>query len=55
MDTNPATLEPVIRTRALGKSYGRGRAVLKDISLSIMRGESIALIGPTGAGTSTLL
>jgi ATP-binding cassette subfamily B protein len=31
-----------------------GQMVLRDVSLSIARGERIALVGPTGAGKSTL-
>jgi len=36
-------------------SYQPDRVVLKDISLSAGPGESIALVGPTGSGKSTLV
>lgn len=38
----------------LSKSYGRAE-ILKDINLRVMKGEILALIGPTGSGKSTLL
>lgn len=36
-------------------SFQPGRPVLKDISLTISRGERIGIVGPTGAGKSTLM
>jgi ABC-type multidrug transport system fused ATPase/permease subunit len=39
----------------VGFSYGPDRVVLKNISLHARRGEMIALVGPTGAGKSTLV
>jgi ATP-binding cassette subfamily B protein len=35
-------------------AYGEGPAVLRDVNLHIAAGERIALVGPTGAGKSTL-
>ncbi|MDR1530582.1 MAG: ABC transporter ATP-binding protein/permease [Clostridiales bacterium] len=35
--------------------YEPGRPVLKDVSFTVEPGESIALVGPTGAGKSTII
>jgi ATP-binding cassette subfamily B protein len=34
--------------------YGRGPLVLQDVSVTVPHGERLALVGPTGAGKSTL-
>lgn len=39
----------------VGFSYGEGTTVLKDIQLRTAPGRMIALVGPTGAGKSTLV
>jgi ABC-type multidrug transport system fused ATPase/permease subunit len=36
-------------------SYEGGRNVLEDINLTVNKGESIAILGPTGSGKSTLV
>ncbi len=36
-------------------SYEKGKPVLKDLSFSVEPGESVALVGPTGAGKSTIV
>ena len=38
--------------RRLGKSYRR-RPVLRDVSVSVKRGEAVGLLGPNGAGKTT--
>lgn len=41
-----------LRVERIGKNY-RGRAVVKDVSLSVHRGEVVGLLGPNGAGKTT--
>ena len=36
-------------------SYETGKPVLKDLSFTVNPGESVALVGPTGAGKSTIV
>ena len=44
-----------IRFDSVSFEYVPGRPVLKDISFSVRRGEVIALVGPSGAGKTTLV
>jgi putative ABC transport system ATP-binding protein len=49
---------PVVRVRDVTKSYGEGNAkaqVLRGVSIDIVKGELIALVGQSGSGKSTLL
>jgi len=45
----------VIETHQLGKAYGRGLYALRNLTLSVGKGEFVFLTGPSGAGKSTLL
>ena len=47
--------EKIIQLQGVSYRYGADRDILRDVNLSIKRGERIALVGATGSGKSTLL
>jgi general L-amino acid transport system ATP-binding protein len=50
----PGTEEPIIRLEGVHKWYGSFH-VLKDINLTVAKGERIVICGPSGSGKSTLI
>ncbi len=58
VDEAPNAVElPVVgelAVRGVGFEYVPGRVVLADVTLTVAIGERLALVGPTGAGKSTL-
>jgi ABC-type multidrug transport system fused ATPase/permease subunit len=54
-DAREARLEGHVRYEAVTFGYEPGRPVLKDVSLEARPGEVVAIVGPTGAGKTTLV
>src|SRR4051794_27465600 len=53
-DTDAAAAAPAIACEGLGRAYGE-RVVLRDVTLTVARGTTLAVFGPNGAGKTTLL
>ena len=47
--------EPIITFNKVNKWYGNSFHVLRDIDLSVAKGERIVICGPSGSGKSTLI
>jgi putative ABC transport system ATP-binding protein len=57
-DTAGVYRVPAIEMSGVNLSLGRGPSrvhILKDVKLTIRRGETVGLVGPSGSGKSTLL
>ena len=48
------TIRGDVRYEGVGFSYGSEPAVLEDVNLDIRAGQTVALVGPTGAGKTTI-
>jgi subfamily B ATP-binding cassette protein MsbA len=66
LDVEPAIGDPVDARRLpagegaialdhVSFAYSQGEGVLDDVSLTVRRGETVALVGPSGGGKSTIL
>ena len=53
-NATPMTAEPIINFEKVNKWYGQFH-VLRDIDLSVRKGERIVICGPSGSGKSTLI
>jgi ABC transport system ATP-binding/permease protein len=57
-DSGQASSRLVIEARGLEKSFpapGGSRPIIQDLSLRVMRGDRIGILGPNGSGKTTLL
>jgi len=54
-EAGPVTVRGGVEFRHVGFGYLPGQPVLNDIDLTIAPGETVALVGSTGAGKSTLI
>ncbi|HVP21518.1 MAG TPA: ABC transporter ATP-binding protein, partial [Anaerolineaceae bacterium] len=52
---DPGTIQGDIEFDHVDFAYDDGKPVLSDFSLKVRRGETIALVGPTGGGKSTIV
>jgi len=52
--TDSRPVSPGIALRSVAFAYREGRDVVHDLTLDIRPGEHLAIVGPTGAGKSTL-
>ncbi len=64
MDSNPTVVSgtdttPPLRNELqllnVGFSYRMGQPVVRDVTLTVKRGQTLALVGPSGGGKSTLM
>jgi cell division transport system ATP-binding protein len=51
----PGAQAALIETHHLSKLYSRGLYALRDLSITVQKGEFVFLTGPSGAGKSTFL
>ncbi|MEM6303137.1 MAG: ATP-binding cassette domain-containing protein [Pseudomonadota bacterium] len=54
LEAGPKSGRKVIEAKGIAKRFG-GTEILRDFSLTVQRGDRIALVGPNGVGKTTLL
>jgi ABC-2 type transport system ATP-binding protein len=51
----PASMTPIISVNDVSKTYATGFRALDHVSLDVRQGEIFAVLGPKGAGKTTLI
>ena len=54
LDSGPQSGKKVIEAKGLNKAFG-AQVICKDFSLTIQRGDRVALVGPNGVGKTTMI
>jgi len=54
LESGPKSGRKVIEAEGVSKAFG-DRVLVRDFSLTVMRGERVAFVGPNGAGKTTLI
>ena len=54
LESGPKSGRKVIEAEGIAKSFG-SKTILRDFSITVQRGDRIALVGPNGVGKTTLL
>ncbi|MCB1334125.1 MAG: ATP-binding cassette domain-containing protein, partial [Roseivivax sp.] len=54
LSAGPSSGRKVIEAKALAKGYG-GKDIVRNFSLTVMRGDRVAFVGPNGVGKTTLI
>ena len=54
IDANAANAKPILSIQNVTASYSRNAKVIQDVSIDVVRGDTVAVVGESGSGKSTL-